>query len=34
MNEAVIFDGRNLYDPAYIQKQGIEYHGIARGKYA
>ena len=33
LNEAVIFDGRNLYDPAYIQKQGIEYHGIARGKY-
>ncbi|MHC4740720.1 MAG: UDP-glucose dehydrogenase family protein [Planctomycetota bacterium] len=33
LDEAVIFDGRNLYDPVYIQKQGIEYHGIARGKY-
>ena len=33
LEEAVIFDGRNLYDPVYIQKQGIEYHGIARGKY-
>ena len=33
LNESVIFDGRNLYDPEYVQKQGIEYHGIARGKY-
>ena len=33
LSEAVMFDGRNLYDPAYVQKQGIEYHGIARGKY-
>lgn len=33
LKEAVMFDGRNLYDPEYVQKQGIEYHGIARGKY-
>ena len=31
--EPVLFDGRNLYDPDYVQKQGIEYHGIARGRY-
>jgi len=33
LKEAVMFDGRNLYDPEYVRKQGIEYHGIARGKY-
>jgi len=33
LKEAVIFDGRNLYDPEYVQKQGIEYHGVGRGKY-
>lgn len=30
LKEAVIFDGRNLYNPQYVQKQGIEYHGIGR----
>ena len=30
LNKPVIFDGRNLYDPAYIKKQGIEYHCIGR----
>ena len=27
----VIFDGRNLYDPTYLQGLGIEYFGIGRG---
>lgn len=26
----VIFDGRNLYDPGYVKKQGIEYHCVGR----
>ena len=30
LKKTVIFDGRNLYDPAYIKKQGIEYHSIGR----
>ncbi len=30
LKKAVIFDGRNLYDPAYVSKQGIEYHCIGR----
>ena len=25
-----IFDGRNLYEPDYVRKQGIEYHSIGR----
>ena len=31
LKRPVIFDGRNLYDRAYIKKQGIEYHCIGRG---
>jgi len=30
LKKPVIFDGRNLYDPAYVKKQGIEYHCIGR----
>ena len=28
----VIFDGRNLYDPAHMQRVGLEYHAIGRSK--
>jgi UDPglucose 6-dehydrogenase len=30
LKKPVIFDGRNLYDGAYVKKQGIEYHSIGR----
>lgn len=30
LNRPVIFDGRNLYDPDYVKKQGLEYHSIGR----
>ena len=30
LKSPVLFDGRNLYDPSYIKKQGIEYHCIGR----
>jgi len=30
LKKAVIFDGRNLYDPSYVGKQGIEYHSVGR----
>ena len=31
LSEPLIFDGRNLYDPAYMNEIGIEYYGIGRG---
>ena len=30
LNHPVIFDGRNLYDPARMAAMGISYHGIGR----
>lgn len=30
MNSAVIFDGRNMFDPSQIRAQGFEYYGIGR----
>lgn len=30
MNKPVVFDGRNLYDPAFVRKQKIEYYSIGR----
>ena len=31
MNTPVIFDGRNLYDPDYLQSLGFTHYGIGRG---
>ena len=30
LNEPIIFDGRNLYDPGAVSTTGIEYHAIGR----
>jgi UDPglucose 6-dehydrogenase len=32
LNAPLIFDGRNLYDPAYLEKLGFDYYAIGRGK--
>ena len=32
LKSPVIFDGRNLYDPALPRSLGLEYHGIGRGR--
>jgi UDPglucose 6-dehydrogenase len=32
LREPVIFDGRNVYDPALMQRFGIRYFGIGRGE--
>ena len=31
MGQAVVFDGRNFFDPQAFMKHGFEYHGIGRG---
>ena len=30
LKQPVLFDGRNLYSPSFVRKQGIEYHSIGR----
>ena len=30
LQKRVIFDGRNMYDPAVVRRAGLEYHGIGR----
>lgn len=32
LRQPIVFDGRNIWDPAYIEKQGVEYYGIGRGR--
>ena len=32
LKEPVIFDGRNLYDPAMVEALGLAYYGIGRGR--
>jgi UDPglucose 6-dehydrogenase len=32
LNDAVIFDGRNLYDPHMVESLGLSYYGIGRGR--
>jgi UDPglucose 6-dehydrogenase len=31
LKQPVIFDGRNLYDPTFVQRFGVTYYGIGRG---
>jgi UDPglucose 6-dehydrogenase len=31
LKQPVVFDGRNLYDPAAMRRDGIEYYGVGRG---
>jgi UDPglucose 6-dehydrogenase len=30
LKQAVIFDGRNLFDPAFVREAGFEYHSVGR----
>ncbi|WP_434135722.1 UDP-glucose/GDP-mannose dehydrogenase family protein [Pseudomonas luteola] len=32
LREPLIFDGRNLYDPARLERRGIQYYAIGRGQ--
>ena len=31
LHDAVVFDGRNLYEPAEVEAAGLAYYGIGRG---
>ena len=31
LREAVVFDGRNIYDPKVMREKGFVYYGIGRG---
>ena len=30
--DAVVFDGRNMYEPADVESAGLAYYGIGRGR--
>lgn len=32
LKERVMFDGRNLYEPAEVEAAGLAYYGIGRGR--
>jgi UDPglucose 6-dehydrogenase len=32
LNDPVIFDGRNLYEPTSVEAHGIQYYAIGRGR--
>ena len=32
LGDTVVFDGRNLYDPAEVEAAGLAYYGIGRGR--
>jgi len=32
LRDQVIFDGRNLYEPAHVKEHSLDYYGIGRGK--
>jgi UDPglucose 6-dehydrogenase len=32
LKDAVVFDGRNLYEPADVEAAGLAYYGIGRGR--
>ena len=32
LRQPVIFDGRNIYDPAFLERMGFTYYGVGRGR--